>query len=180
MVAQHLAVRHPGRVRGLVLLGTTTGGPPLPIKLHFVAIASMVALFGMTQPLRERLADMVLPNAFRRANPALMARMAERYAAWDARKTWGVFLGLAGLSDLASKLPGVTVPTLVLVGALDQVAPRPYAEAIARAIPGARLEVFDDVGHVIPIEAPEALVAHLEAFLGAMPSEPGPLPRTAD
>ena len=50
------------------------------------------------------------------------------------------------MTPLGTRLPSVAVPTLVIAGALDPTGAR-RARAIAAAIPGARLEVIDGVGH---------------------------------
>lgn len=46
-------------------------------------------------------------------------------------------------------LPGLRVPTLVLHGAHDPCLPLAHGEALARGIPGARLQVLD-MGHLLP------------------------------
>lgn len=60
---------------------------------------------------------------------------------------------------------GIRVPTLVMVGSEDRVAPPAAARAMAAAIPGARLVVLDGAGHISNLEAPQAFNAALAAFL---------------
>src|SRR4029453_11535377 len=59
------------------------------------------------------------------------------------------------------------LPTLVLVGAGDQLTPPELSAEIAGAIPGARLLVIADAGHLTPLEQPEqgtnALLEWLQA-----------------
>jgi 3-oxoadipate enol-lactonase len=59
-------------------------------------------------------------------------------------------------------------PTMVVAGRFDQVRPPAASEAFAQTIPGARFERIDAV-HMMPAQAPAALVALLEDFLGAQP-----------
>ena len=54
---------------------------------------------------------------------------------------------------------------LIVWGARDRILPARHAADAHAAIPGSRLEVFDDVGHMPQIEAPERLVAVVERFL---------------
>lgn len=63
----------------------------------------------------------------------------------------------------------VRSPTLVVVGTDDLLTPPSHAEAAASAIPGARLERLDGVGHGPMVEAPERLHALLREFLDATP-----------
>ncbi|MFM7551574.1 MAG: 3-oxoadipate enol-lactonase, partial [Actinomycetota bacterium] len=66
------------------------------------------------------------------------------------------------------RLGGIAVPTLVVVGSLDEETPPAYAEALAAGIPGARLEVLAGAGHFTPVEAPAALGALLRDHVRAV------------
>jgi 3-oxoadipate enol-lactonase len=59
----------------------------------------------------------------------------------------------------------VRVPAMVVAGRFDQVRPPGASEQFARTIPGARFELIDAV-HMMPAQAPGALLALLEDFLG--------------
>ena len=66
--------------------------------------------------------------------------------------------------DTRAILPTIDVPTLVLVGSADDETPVAYAQAIVDLMPNARLQVIDGVGHLLNLEAPqavnEAMLAH--------------------
>ena len=64
------------------------------------------------------------------------------------------------------RLYRVRARTLVLWGAADRLIPPVYATQWARLIPGARVDVVDDAGHMLPYEQPEAFVRAVAAFLG--------------
>jgi pimeloyl-ACP methyl ester carboxylesterase len=57
------------------------------------------------------------------------------------------------------------VPVLIIWGARDPIIPAHHGRDAHRAIPGSRLEILDDVGHLPQIEAPGRFVAVLEQFL---------------
>jgi pimeloyl-ACP methyl ester carboxylesterase len=57
------------------------------------------------------------------------------------------------------------LPLLILWGERDPIIPVAHAEAAHRALPGSRLEVFEEVGHLPQIEAPGRFIAALERFL---------------
>jgi pimeloyl-ACP methyl ester carboxylesterase len=66
-----------------------------------------------------------------------------------------------------ASLPGIRVPTLVLVGALDQ----PFLAAtdyMAAKIPGAKRVVIDGAGHASNIDQPREFNAAVASFLGAL------------
>ena len=67
---------------------------------------------------------------------------------------------------LRQRLHRITVPTLLLWGAQDHfVTPGYYGAAYREAIPGARLEIIENAGHLPDIEQPEALVERVRTFL---------------
>jgi pimeloyl-ACP methyl ester carboxylesterase len=65
--------------------------------------------------------------------------------------------------DASSRLPGLRVPTLVVHGSLDQLAPAALAEELARLIPGAQLVLLPEVGHAVNLEGQRAVNAALRA-----------------
>ncbi|MED5337738.1 MAG: alpha/beta hydrolase, partial [Pseudomonadota bacterium] len=68
--------------------------------------------------------------------------------------------------DSRPDLPTISCPTLVAVGALDQLTPLDLSAEMAAAIPGARLYVFNECGHLPPLERPAETVAVREDWLG--------------
>lgn len=69
--------------------------------------------------------------------------------------------------DSRPLLSSIRCPTLVLVGEQDALTPVGIAREIAAGIPGAKLEVVPDCGHLSTLERPEAVSAALRAWLGA-------------
>jgi len=72
--------------------------------------------------------------------------------------------GLRDRPDRTALLPTIAVPTLVVVGEHDAIAPPAEAAAMAAAIRGARCVVVPGCGHMTPIEDPAAFAAALGAF----------------
>jgi pimeloyl-ACP methyl ester carboxylesterase len=67
--------------------------------------------------------------------------------------------------DSRPLLPGIEVPTLVLVGAADQITPPELAREMADAIEWSSLVVVEGSGHLTSIEQPERTTEALEAWL---------------
>lgn len=74
----------------------------------------------------------------------------------------------AGPVDLRSVLPTIDVPTLLLYGSKDVRSPLNVAEDIHARIPGSRLTVIPDVGHLNNAEAPERFNSEVRAFLRSL------------
>jgi pimeloyl-ACP methyl ester carboxylesterase len=85
----------------------------------------------------------------------------------DIQIRMGLLIGVEGMArqqeaiiarpDSRPGLADIAVPTLVLVGDKDPLTPPDRAEEIASAIPGARLVVVPDCGHMSTVEQPEAV-----------------------
>jgi 3-oxoadipate enol-lactonase len=57
--------------------------------------------------------------------------------------------------DTSARLHEITLPTLVMHGTLDEILPVQNGRMIAGLIPGAHLEIFENVGHLFFRERPE-------------------------
>lgn len=80
-------------------------------------------------------------------------------------------LNRGGYEDVLSLL---RVPTLFLCGSEDAVTPPEVARQMAVRVPGARLEVVPDAGHLTPLERPKHVAGALDAFFAEALSVPGP------
>ncbi len=74
---------------------------------------------------------------------------------------------LMGRPDSRPFLASIKCPTLVLVGREDALTPVEMAQEIVAGIPGARLEIIPDCGHLSTMERPEAVNRALRAWLTA-------------
>lgn len=72
-----------------------------------------------------------------------------------------------GRPDSRGALAHIRCPTLVLVGDADALTPPELAREMADAIPGARLTVIPECGHLSPIERPLAVNEALRSWLAA-------------
>jgi 3-oxoadipate enol-lactonase len=166
MVAQELALRHPGRVDRLVLGATTMGGPqrePTPTA------AVLTILRALRMPVDDQIritAPWVLDAQAIARRPAIVdewiaiAKSEPRYR----RSIVGQLLAAAG-HDTSQRLHRITAPTLVLTGDRDRLIPMGNSRQLASTIPGAKLELIAGAGHDFPAEQPEETARLLTAFL---------------
>jgi pimeloyl-ACP methyl ester carboxylesterase len=75
--------------------------------------------------------------------------------------------GTAQLSDLQVKerLAALTMPALILFGEHDRVVPPGNARLLAGKMPDARVVILPGVGHIFPVEDPDATVRAITDFL---------------
>jgi pimeloyl-ACP methyl ester carboxylesterase len=75
---------------------------------------------------------------------------------------------MANRPDRRGDLGKISVPTMVLVGEHDTITPPAVAKSLAEAIPGARLEVIPDAGHMAPYENSAVSNAVILRFLESL------------
>jgi len=155
MIAQELALAHPGRIRSLTLGCTYCGGPgsQLMDPADFQGLAEAMAS-GDRERVVRAMYELNLSPGFR-AEQSRYAEFAAMAAARAASRQTIVFqLQAIAAHDTSARLPELSVPTLVVHGTLDRVLGYPNGPLIASLIPGARLETLEEVGHMFWWEQP--------------------------
>lgn len=156
MIAQHLAARHPQRVKSLTLMMTTSGArhlpqPGLKVRLalmsrpadprnidsivdHFVKLYGVIGSPGYPtapQLLRER-----ITGAVRRSyRPAATVRQ---------------LAAIMADGDRTPLLSRIAAPTLIIHGAADPLVPVACGRELSRLIAGAKIDVIEGMGHDLP------------------------------
>ena len=164
MHALHTAVRHPERVRRLVLADTSPAfGLDGTTPQEWRAARLEPIERGRTP---ADMADSVLE--------AICAGVLEAGIRGQLVESFGRISG-AGFRaaveclthhDVRNELPNITCPALVIVGEADRETPVAYAEALAAGLPDSSLEVLEGVGHLSPSEAPDRFNRLVGDFLG--------------
>src|SRR5262249_37087241 len=76
---------------------------------------------------------------------------------------------LAPDGDLASEIPRLKLPTLIISGGRDHLIPPDAAQHFHHDVAGSQLVIFDDLGHVAHEEDPARTAAAVARFLGIGP-----------
>lgn len=154
MIAQYAAARYPERIRTLTLLCTSPkfgldGTDPDEWRA-----ARLSGLEAAGSP--AAVAPMILASLVGAGNEHVIP---EAVRAMERVPLHGLLDSLRTIvhHDSRAILPTITIPTLVLVGAIDEETPPAYAQAIVDLMPNARLCVIDDAGHLLNLEAAEAV-----------------------
>lgn len=152
MIAQHVALRHPDRVTGLVLLATTPGlphGRPPAVEV----IRTFLRLpFAKGREASKHLVRLMIPDREVHRARELFARWPEAVKADPIeRLTFLAHLSAVLGHSTGFRLRKIQCPTVVVGGAEDVLIPPHNARALAKLIPGAHLEILEGVGHAIPM-----------------------------
>jgi pimeloyl-ACP methyl ester carboxylesterase len=161
ILAQLLAVEHPGLVRSLCLLGALSE-PPEAARAGLRARAAAARETGM-----DGVADAVIAGSLaaetRAGNLAAVAFVRESLMRQDAEAYARTCEALADAR--AAEATQIRAPTLLLTGEDDTVAPSSVARQLAERIPGARADVLPRCGHWSTIERAEEVNRRLLAHL---------------
>ena len=162
MIAQELTLAHPERVRSLTLGCTYCGGPGsrLMDPADFQGLAEAFVSEDRAGVYRA-MWELNLSPAFRAEE--------ERYAAFEAmaaalpvpRRTIELQIAAIAGHDTQDRLTGIAAPTLVVHGTEDKVLPVDNGHLIGSRLPGARLKILEDTGHLFWWEHPERAAALL-------------------
>lgn len=165
MIAQAMAIAHPGRVRSLTSIMSSTGDP----SVGQATPEAMAALLSPPAATRDEAIERTLSILRVIGSPGFELDEADvRWRtglAFDrAHDPVGVARQLAAVAasgDRTAALRSLTVPTLVLHGADDPLVNVSGGRATARAIPGAKLIVFDGMGHHLSRELWAEIARHI-------------------
>jgi 3-oxoadipate enol-lactonase len=164
MSAMWVAAHAAGRVDRLVVCCSSAQLDP-EAQSRYAERAAIVREYGV-----EAIADAVVARwftpAFTGAHSDVVQRMRTELIATPREGYAGCCEALAAM-DLRAALPSIRAPTLVIAGREDPALPPRHSDGIAKAIPGARLEVVPEAAHLANIEQPtmvdELIAGHLEA-----------------
>ena len=157
MIAQEVALRHPERVRTLVLGCTYAGGEGSALTDEAV-IMRLTQLF-MSGDIEGALRagwEVNVSRAYREAHPEAAERMLQIAA--ELPGTMEILLAqvqAASSHNTSARLGDIKAPTLILHGTEDEMLGVANAHHIAGLMPDARLEIFDGAGHLFFWEDPE-------------------------
>lgn len=182
-VAQHFALRHPDRLDGLVLFGSA----PVTGPEHMAEAGARVQEFVQRnegQPELPRVLgglnavgaatdDEQITAALRDLLPAYFAHYWEReheFKAWRETLTCTYISGLdenltPDTVNDRDALPSLAVPTLVLVGRYDVICGPRWAQELHDLIPGSRLVVLRNSGHLAHVEEPDQFATAVRTFV---------------
>jgi 3-oxoadipate enol-lactonase len=158
VVALHVWRDHPDVVLSLVLADSWAWHP-------IAAAGQDARLAAIDASDMASLAQLRMPAVYGPgASPLLVQRGVETFASLDKSVYRAATADLWGV-DMRRVAGSVTVPTLVLVGEHDSVAPPDLSRQLAGLIPGAQLVIIPDAGHLPNEETPAAFNEAVRSFL---------------
>jgi 3-oxoadipate enol-lactonase len=162
MISQEAALRHPRRIRGLILIATTPGFP-LGRPPGAKALAALVRL-----PFEDRGGGRIF--SFLLLPRSEWGRARELFAAWPEafrvdRTPPSIFfrqLLAVAFHSTGSRLGDLRCPAVVIAGTEDVLVPPINSRKIVNRVPVGDLELLPGVGHAVPILDRDVVTRGLE------------------
>lgn len=162
-IALEMAVKSTARIAGLVLLDS------VGVRFNSRDVPDFADIYALTsEEIGQRLyrdparARIDYPNT-----PTAELEIIARNREAEARFCWSPYLHSP---HLGARLHRVDVPTLVLWGEQDGLAPVAYGRKLAKALPRAILQTIDGAAHFPHVEQPGAVAAAVQGFLQWLPT----------
>jgi pimeloyl-ACP methyl ester carboxylesterase len=158
-IALSLALQYRKRVLGLGLLG---GGAKMRVAPATLEMAANPSTF-------QSAVETIVENSYsttadERLKELAMQQMTETRQA----VLYGDFLACDSF-DVMGNVKKIRVPTLLICGSEDRMAPPNRSEYLRDQIEGAQLHVLEGAGHMVMIERPDEVVSLLTGFLDQIP-----------
>ncbi|QNE73911.1 alpha/beta fold hydrolase [Streptomyces finlayi] len=171
-IGTELALRHPDRVASLALVAAS---PRFGSADEFRQRGVIVRTNGL-EPMARTAPEAWFTPGFVAAQPAIVEWAVQMVRTTDPGCYIAACEALAAF-DIRTELGRITVPTLVLVGAEDQVTGPAEARTLVAGIPDARLALVPGASHLAPVEQPGAVTdLLLTHFSTAWQDTLGPIP----
>ena len=157
MVAQHLAARHPQRVKSLTLMMTTSGARRLP-QPHWLVQKALLSRPNGKDPAAvvthlQKLLTLIGSPAYPAEPEALRQRLlATVQRAYRPAGTVRQLMAVVADGDRTALLPLIKSPTQIIHGQADPLVLVAAGHDLAARIQGARIDIVPGMGHDLPAQ----------------------------
>ncbi|HZZ42922.1 MAG TPA: alpha/beta fold hydrolase [Tepidisphaeraceae bacterium] len=155
---------YPNDVAGLIFIDTKAEGDTPEQRHNRDRLIDLTDRHGPSI-----VADAMLPKMLsehsKRLHPKLEAQLRQIILSTPPSTLKSALGALRDRADQIDFLPSIACPTLILVGADDQITPLSNAETIKAGISHASLISISNAGHLSPVENPEAVSHAIRAFI---------------
>jgi pimeloyl-ACP methyl ester carboxylesterase len=163
-IALAYARKFPNHLKGLILADTRANADTPEARkrrLEQIQEINQEGLWGLAQSMPLK----VLTPATAVKRPALVKELCGHIAASNVMAVTGALEAMADRPDSTDVLPGIHVPTLVIVGEGDDLTPPTVAQEMVDHLPKGKLVTIPGAGHLSNMEAPQAFNQAVADFM---------------
>ncbi len=175
-IAQHVAARHPERVRGLILCDTKLDADTPEARAGRAGLAAKVGRRGAGLLADTMLGTLLAQSAEARGRarrPAIEELLRQTIARQPVATIRAALAAMGQRPDMTETMQSLPIPTLLVVGEEDTFTPPAIMQRMESILPDARLLIVPQAGHLVPLEVPEVFNAAVLAFLHAVAGHGG-------
>ena len=152
-IVQEVAIQHPHRFQGFILVGTGAMLKVTPLFLEglsqdFEKTIDTIASYGYSK-ITDRQLVRDGARIMKKPGPAAVLNDFVACDRFDRRKA----------------VENISSPCLIICGADDKLTPRDFSTFLQEKITGSRLKIIEKAGHMVMIEQPKAVNAAIQKFI---------------
>jgi 3-oxoadipate enol-lactonase len=166
-IAWQFMRKHSARLRALIQCDTRAAADTDEARAGRLKMAEHVAEWGSTRVAEMMGPKLLAPRTFE-TKPEIVAAVRSVVEHTLPAAIAAAQRGMADRPDMTGLLPTINLPTLVLVGAEDQLTPPAEMKAVAAAIPNAQYVEIPSAGHMTTMENPPAVNDALLRFITSL------------
>ena len=167
-IAFEMLRRHRSRVTGLILVDTRAEADSAEARKGREGMMEVARTQGAAA-VAERMVPRLLGRSTQQTQPNVVEQVKAMIGRTPVPGIVGALGAMRDRPDSTPLLATIDVPTLVVVGAEDELVPPATSRAMAAAIPSAAMRTIPGAGHLAPLEAPTAVTRVIAEFLEALP-----------
>lgn len=158
-VAQLVASHQPTGLAGMILVAPS---PPSPMRLSPQERTLLTSAYSSRESVGYVIDNVLTAKELNAAQREQVIEDSLKGSP-QAKKAWP---DVMMAEDITADVAAIKVPAMVILGEQDKVERRPVLEAeLLPRIPQATLHIIPDAGHLLPLEAPQALTERIAHFI---------------
>jgi pimeloyl-ACP methyl ester carboxylesterase len=156
-IALALALASPSSLAGLILVGSAAMLRVNPVLLE---LSDSLATY-------RKAAELIVEWSFGSQAPPRLLELAGRRMGDIPARVLHADLEACSQFDIASQIPKIGLPVLLICGSEDRMTPPKLSQALNGALPRSELRLVEGAGHMVMLEQPEAVAAAIKQFFEA-------------
>jgi len=163
-VAWQFALRHPQKLAKLIVCDTRAVADSAEAAAGRIKTADKVLKEGAGVVAEAMLPKLFAPDTAK-SQPTLVEATRQVILGTAPEGIAAALRGMAERPDVTAQLAQIKVPTLVICGEHDGIAPPAEMRGIAEQLPAGKFALIKQAGHMAPLEQPAAVNAAIREFL---------------
>jgi len=165
-IGLRIGIRRPDLLKTLVLMDTSADAEPAESLKEYKLMLFVVRWLGFWPVIGRILPIFFGPKFIKDPNRSNeVAEMRRKLTNNDRKAVYNFGHGIFSRDSVYEESDKIQTPTLMIVGENDVPTPVDKAKRIVEKIPGAKLEIIQNAGHLCTIEEPTAVNSAIEGFL---------------